>query len=1692
MKRKFLALLLTAAMVLTLLPTVVLAAGDAFDVEGGTGYTYGLDGVLTFTAPGEYTVSMATPGSSTTTDTIVVNAPGSSAETPVSITLQGVDINVSGTPLACAFDVKDGSTVSLTLSGTNTLTSGDHAAGLHVPSGAALIIGGDGTLTANGGGGSMFENDGGAGIGSSTRENSGAVTITGGTIIAEGAQYSAGIGGGYYGTSGTVNISGGTVTANGQNGSAGIGGGSRGGGGTINITGGSVTAEGRSWGPGIGSGGYYTGTDTTVTISGGTVNATAKTHGAGIGGGFRGNGGTISISGGTVIAQGGKYGAGIGGGRYDSFSTASYGAYEISINGGTVTAMGGDGGAGIGSGFNGKDGDVSGGTVYITGGTVTAEGGNAVTTIADGAPTSAGGGAGIGGGCNGSGGDVYISGGSVKASGGDGIGTEDIGKGYTGASDGSLKNFAAADGVDVYPAEVTLSGVSAATAVSSIITDAAYAYGTEDIQTDSSGKLYLYLPAGKKTTTAVTLPAASTYTGEVVTTTDPITSCGTLSPSADVDTYAEFTTAVAAANIGTINVIGSFALEANVTIGRSVTVTSANGSVITVGSHCLLVSGAATDVTLSGNLIVTGSGTVISVGANSAFTLTGGTVSASGNNSRGIFVQSQGEAYVNGGSVSASGENAYGILLGTGDSMANLYIDMSNTPSIDEVYFDSFVPTPTSFLLGPLPTPFSAALGEATAVYLTGVGEGADFQIHTLWATPPPGTSEELNAASVPPDDSNTFAVTPNAVGDYNLVLFGSTARSNIFITIPVTVTSGFAGGDGTAGNPFQIANKEQLNRVRRFLGSAHTNKYFKLTENINLGVVPYNTGEGWEPIGNNDDGTNNMFQGNFDGNGKTISGLFIDRTDDAVGLFGVCSDANIQNLGLIGVNITGNNNAGSLAGYLGEASAVTNCYATGTVTSGSNPVGGLIGVVSNSTITNSYATCSVTGNTAGGLVGGMGGTSVITNSYAAGFVTGQNYPGGLVGDKLSDSTVTASYYNSQTSGQSDNDGRGEPKTSSQLVQEATFSGWDFTADTGVWVIDEGASYPYLRSPIPTLKPAPPAATGVTVTPETLTLTYGDTPVTLTATVVGPVGSLDTVTWTSTATSVATVDSSGAVTPVSVGTATITATSVFGGISDAVAVTVNPKTLTLTGSFTAQNKIYDGNTAATIDPAGLTLTGGILGGDEVGLGTITATFADANVGAWDVSLTGVILTGAAADNYTVDFSGVSPVTASINKATPATPLAPTLDYKTHTIVVLTANPLHEFRVDGGNWQDSNMFTGLSPATTYNFTARVKETANNLASLASDSLTEHTYSMTYAVTYHPNGGSGTAPTEINKPEGVAFAVKANSFTAPYRKQFKGWNTAADAQGTAYAPGTLITMPAADLNLYAIWETVPGSDDGGSSTDSTPPAPITTIRQYINAQTGVNVGMDGVSIIVPPKTLPANATLSITKLTTEQTENDLPQGLQLKLGSEVYEISTDGERNFGDKNITIKINYDPAKIAAGETPVVAYKDEATGSWVTLPTTLEQGTDGQWYATVKVNHLTKFVVFSAKQQVVALTIGQLLATVNSMSISLDAAPVLDTVAGRTLVPIRFISEALGAQVVYDAAGRQVKITDGIKKIQLILDSRTAFVNGQGVQLDSAPVSRPPGRTFVPLRFAGEALGATVDYNGTTKVITITRAKL
>ncbi len=148
---------------------------------------------------------------------------------------------------------------------------------------------------------------------------------------------------------------------------------------------------------------------------------------------------------------------------------------------------------------------------------------------------------------------------------------------------------------------------------------------------------------------------------------------------------------------------------------------------------------------------------------------------------------------------------------------------------------------------------------------------------------------------------------------------------------------------------------------------------YYALGGDINASATGSWTVGGFTPIGS--------FTGTFDGLGHTISSLTINRPEDSeIGLFGN-SNGIIRNVGLINASVTGNSSVGALVGYNDYGSTITNSYATGSMTGNGNFVGGLVGYNYGS-ITDSYATGSVTGSgdDVGGLVGYNGG--FIKNSF--------------------------------------------------------------------------------------------------------------------------------------------------------------------------------------------------------------------------------------------------------------------------------------------------------------------------------------------------------------------------------------------------------------------------------------------------------------------------------------------------------------------------------------------------------------------------------------------------------------------------------------------------------------------------------------------------------------------------------------
>ncbi|MFT6404630.1 MAG: filamentous hemagglutinin family protein [Marinomonas primoryensis] len=222
--------------------------------------------------------------------------------------------------------------------------------------------------------------------------------------------------------------------------------------------------------------------------------------------------------------------------------------------------------------------------------------------------------------------------------------------------------------------------------------------------------------------------------------------------------------------------------------------------------------------------------------------------------------------------------------------------------------------------------------------------------------------------------------------------------------------------------------------------------------------TVSWDGGKGFLSIAAPATGLLTAFTGIFDGLGHTISDLTINRNASYIGLFGYATDATIQNVGLMNVDISAGYIAGGLAGQVVNSS-VTNTYVTGNILTTGNSVGGLIGRNNSSMISNSYSTASVSGSDrVGGLVGWN--TSTITNSYATGKVSGTTNVGGLVGVNSVGSTVSNSYYDSDTTGQSDT-GKGVGISTTEALTEAAYVGFDFN---DVWFMVEGSTRPFLQS----------------------------------------------------------------------------------------------------------------------------------------------------------------------------------------------------------------------------------------------------------------------------------------------------------------------------------------------------------------------------------------------------------------------------------------------------------------------------------------------------------------------------------------------------------------------------------------------------------------------------------------------------
>ena len=529
-------------------------------------------------------------------------------------------------------------------------------------------------------------------------------------------------------------------------------------------------------------------------------------------------------------------------------------------------------------------------------------------------------------------------------------------------------------------------------------------------------------------------------------------------------------------------------------------------------------------------------------------------------------------------------------------------------------------------------------------------------------------------------------------------------------------------------------------------------------------------------------------------------------------------------------------------------------------------------------------------------------------------------------------------------------------------------------------------------------------------------------------------------------------------------------------------LTADITAMALTVTATAENKEYDGTDAADVDAE----LSGAVSGDDVELAPYTATFADKNVGTGKaVTLSALTLEGADAANYTV--------------ATPA-PLTADITAKALTVEGLTA--------------DDKAYDGTTVATVTGATL--------VGAIGGDAVALTTVDGTFA---SANAGENI---EVTITVGALTGADAANYTvatpAPLTANITKADVTVDAidldTGVATLTGVLPADTAVELDFDAISIAIEGttatvtnltlkgtnSENYNVTTTSVVDAAISaenfatvTLTATNGTATGAGTYLKGASVTVVAT--PASGYTfdgwyaGGTRVSTSASYTfTLNEDVALEARFARAAVAGGG----GATAYTVKFETNGAKKIASQSvrrngtakePTAPVKEGYTfAGWYT-DAALTQKYD---FSTTVKKSFTLYAGWTAvddgtetelpKDQFI-LTIGKVEAGVWGEAKENDVAPVI--VNDRTMLPARFVAENIGANVEWIPEERQVKITKGDIEIIIIIDSDVAYVNGEEVKLDS-PAFIKNDRTYTPVRFIAEKLGAKVDWvEGSSQVV-------
>lgn len=256
----------------------------------------------------------------------------------------------------------------------------------------------------------------------------------------------------------------------------------------------------------------------------------------------------------------------------------------------------------------------------------------------------------------------------------------------------------------------------------------------------------------------------------------------------------------------------------------------------------------------------------------------------------------------------------------------------------------------------------------------------------------------------------------------------GTTTKTFNIVDLPLLD----AEKSNSSSNPYLIATEEDLEALASIVNTdARRNGYYKQTADITLT-------EEHTAIGTN----NSSFNGRYDGDNKTISGLYINKPDAYYqGLFGYINsvyDDAVKNVVIVDCDITAKSYVGGICGYL-SYSNIRNCSVSGAIKAAdgveANYHGGIVGYLDYYKISNCINTASVTGN--GNYNGGIAGEmwrSTAENCFNAGIVEGTSYVGSIVGYNYSGQFTNNYHTTATTGGVGANSATGTDQTGAEVV----------------------------------------------------------------------------------------------------------------------------------------------------------------------------------------------------------------------------------------------------------------------------------------------------------------------------------------------------------------------------------------------------------------------------------------------------------------------------------------------------------------------------------------------------------------------------------------------------------------------------------------------------------------------------------